>query len=1286
MPTKTSRSVVIIEVSVEYPYSETEILKKNGFSVTHLADISELSSLLKTSSTIDLILYEIRLDDGCDPTNLEQVLGEVEIPVMFISASTDPDIFSRYKEFECYGYIQRGCGVGILLASINTAFHLFKTKQLYAIKERNLTESEERSRELMNALPAAVLLHPLQKEGFAEFVSVNKWACERYGYSATEFLTLRANDITIIPDGNKKGQRGNRNKLLEEGRLIFESTHVTKSGDLFPVEINSKIIQIQGEPMILSVVHDISEKKSNRLAILESEDNFRQLFEESPISLWEEDFSAVVLYLNQLKADGVTDFRKYFDQNISELEKIGEKLLILDVNKASIELFKAGDKENLMANLVKTISDQSFEVLKEELIALAKGDKDYSTETELMTFDGELLHVMLNLKIGYNHQEGDQPDHVWGIVSMQDMTASKKAELALQEREHNYRQLFEESPISLWEEDFGPILAYIDHLKQNGVTDFRTFLDENPEEVTLMSSKLLVLDVNKTSVKLLKAKSKEDLMSSLDKTFTKRTIEEFKDEIISLADGNMEYNTEGEVQTLDGSNILDVLINVTVGLDNVESEGDGYQRGIVSLIDISDRKRMERDLQLAKDYSGNLMATANTVIVTLDLDANITSFNKYAEQLTGYEQAEVIGKNWFELFVTEEGQKTIPVVFRDALKQMPDVAEYENPILIRDGSERYFHWNNNVIYDPDGAIAGLLSIGNDITDRKQVEIEKEKDQAFMQAVIDAMPESLMVINPDFTIALANRSVTENSLGRGPVCEGLTCHLVSHGSHQPCGESDHSCPLQEVLETKKVVKICHLHRDKSGSDFPIEIIAAPIFNDKGDVIQVVESSRDISEREDLAQALIASEERYRTFFENNDAIIMMINPENGIIIFANNAALDFYRYTRENLVGMHITKINVLPPAEIKDRMRRAKLTNQNYFLFKHRLANGSIRDVELYQSTLTLDSKEVFSIIVHDITDRLMAEEARKSLERQVQHAQKLESLGVLAGGIAHDFNNILTSILGNADLALSELSPLSPARDNLMEIEKASRRAAELAKQMLAYSGKGRFVVEPIRVGELVFEMAHMLDVSISKKAILKYNFAENLPTFDGDATQMRQIIMNLITNASDAIGDASGVIALSTGAMECDRAYLDSGNNVLQTTQEERLEEGVYIYIEVSDTGCGMDDETISKIFDPFFTTKFTGRGLGMAAVLGIVRGHQGAIQIQSELGKGSTFKVLFPATGPPEDHIEAPNENRPSAEKWSASGTILIVDDEKSVRAVGKRMLEKYGFTVKTAQNGV
>jgi len=309
--------------------------------------------------------------------------------------------------------------------------------------------------------------------------------------------------------------------------------------------------------------------------------------------------------------------------------------------------------------------------------------------------------------------------------------------------------------------------------------------------------------------------------------------------------------------------------------------------------------------------------------------------------------------------------------------------------------------------------------------------------------------------------------------------------------------------------------------------------------------------------------------------------------------------------------------------------------------------------------------------------ERHILEEEKLEIEKQLQHVQKLESLGVMAGGIAHDFNNLLMGVMGNADLAQLKLSEVSPAYGNIGAIKVAAQRAAELCQQMLAYSGRGRFVIQALNLNDVVREMTHIFEVSISKKAALKFNLADNLPSVSADATQIRQVLMNLVVNASEAIGDESGVISISTGAHDCDQAYL------ADIYIDEKLPEGIYVYLEVSDTGCGMDEKTRSKLFDPFFTTKFTGRGLGLSAVLGIIRGHKGGIKVYSEPGKGTTFKLLFPALE--EALVEKSLENNGREEGWRGKGTILLVDDEDIVLVVGKEMIEHLGFKVLTATDG-
>ncbi len=261
-----------------------------------------------------------------------------------------------------------------------------------------------------------------------------------------------------------------------------------------------------------------------------------------------------------------------------------------------------------------------------------------------------------------------------------------------------------------------------------------------------------------------------------------------------------------------------------------------------------------------------------------------------------------------------------------------------------------------------------------------------------------------------------------------------------------------------------------------------------------------------------------------------------------------------------------------------------------------------------------------------EITNRKRAEEERLKLEAQIQQVQKFESLNVMAGSIAHNFNNLLTGVRGNLDLALSHLPTASPATKSIRAADKAANRAAKLSTLMLTYVGQSKVNMQTIDMVEIVEEMTAMLEMAVSKNVVLKFNLSPEPAFFKGDPGQIHQVIMNLVTNAAEAIGDADGTIRLTIDTIFCDhtcfqRSFLD-----------DNLPDGKYVCLEVSDTGCGIDQETLAKVFDPFFTTKFTGRGLGMAAVLGIQRTHRGAVSLNSEPGKGTTVRVVFPALDAP------------------------------------------------------
>jgi PAS domain S-box-containing protein len=308
--------------------------------------------------------------------------------------------------------------------------------------------------------------------------------------------------------------------------------------------------------------------------------------------------------------------------------------------------------------------------------------------------------------------------------------------------------------------------------------------------------------------------------------------------------------------------------------------------------------------------------------------------------------------------------------------------------------------------------------------------------------------------------------------------------------------------------------------------------------------------------------------------------------------------------------------------------------------------------------------------VSRDITDRVEAEVARRALETRMQEAQRLEGLGVLAGGIAHDFNNLLTPILGDASLALMDLPEDSPTRVRLEKIQKAARRAAALTHQMLAYAGHGALEVEPLDLSALVDEMAELLASSAGRRARLDLELAPDLPRIEADSSQLSQVVMNLITNAAEAVGDAAGTIAVRTGGFEVGRRT-EQGRWL-----GERLPSGPCVWFEVEDDGCGMDEATQSRIFDPFFTTKFTGRGLGLAAALGIVKSHGGAIDIGSRPGLGTRFRVMFPAA---ERTAATPPPRAADACDWQSEGTVLVVDDDEGVRELARETLERAGLRV-------
>ena len=462
----------------------------------------------------------------------------------------------------------------------------------------------------------------------------------------------------------------------------------------------------------------------------------------------------------------------------------------------------------------------------------------------------------------------------------------------------------------------------------------------------------------------------------------------------------------------------------------------------------------------------------------------------------------------------------------------------------------------------------------------------------------------------------------------------------------------------------------------------QTLLVPIRNPQGRFHRIVGISTDITNRRRSEQEVLERERLFRLLFERSGDANLLIDGNH--FVDCNQATVDLLKAVdKASVLGAHPGQLSPgtqpdgrASTEKAEEMITLAHRNGSHHFEWIHRKFDGTDFPVEVLLTAVPWKGKEILHTTWRDRTEARRAEEQRRHLEAQFQQAQKLESLGVLAGGIAHDFNNLLTAILGNLNLAQFNLNPESPAAPFLENAERTVLKASDLTKQMLAYSGKGRFVVKLHDVNVVVEEMAHLLQVSISKKAVLRVHLAKGLPPIEADGAQFQQVVMNLVTNASEALGDQEGTVAISTGMAELDADYIAS------TFPTQPLPPGRYITLEVSDTGQGMSPEVLARIFDPFFTTKPTGRGLGLSAMLGILKGHQAGLKIYSEVGRGSSFKAFFPAApghAGPAEPPEAP-ESAPLA------GRVLLVDDEAVILDTIGPALEALGLQVVLAHDGI
>jgi len=591
-------------------------------------------------------------------------------------------------------------------------------------------------------------------------------------------------------------------------------------------------------------------------------------------------------------------------------------------------------------------------------------------------------------------------------------------------------------------------------------------------------------------------------------------------------------------------------------------------------------------------------------------------------------------------------------------------------LRVDDGAERWVHGRGRLERDPAGRVVRMLGVIQDVTETKATEQALQEKSRELEAFFTNAQELLCFADTDGLFRRLNPE-WERVLGyRTDELEGRRFFDLVH----PDDLDATRAATRELGAQKQVLDFTNRFRARDGSYRSLEWRSFPA----GKLIYA--AARDVTERRRVEEALRVSEEKYSKAFRDAPVWISIATLADGTYLEVNDEVLRISGFSREELVGHRSTDVGWITP-ENRRRLLAALGTD------------GRITDLELTFRTkdgreviglvhgerIVVDGRECVLATTVDVTDRRRAEAARLELERRLLHSQKLESLGVLAGGIAHDFNNLLMGILANLELATGALGAEPAAEAAIEKAVLAARRAADLTRQMLAYSGQGGFQVTRVDLNALVEENAGLFRSVVARSATLQVTLSDQEPAIDADAGQAQQVVMNLITNAAEALGGRPGVVTVSTGLQDFDADALAASRTA------EKPAPGRFAYVEVVDTGSGMDPQTLERLFDPFFTTKFAGRGLGMSVVLGIVRGHKGAILIDSAPGRGSAIRVLFPAsrtagTGTGPEHLGVGGTGGAASR-----GRLLVVDDEAVVLGACLDYLKHRGFDVVGAESG-
>lgn len=719
--------------------------------------------------------------------------------------------------------------------------------------------------------------------------------------------------------------------------------------------------------------------------------------------------------------------------------------------------------------------------------------------------------------------------------------------------------------------------------------------------------------------------------------------------------------------------IREKSIVAILGIGNKPSDYDQQDVELVSLMadlawGIVEHKRYAELTRYQSEITKNM--SEGISLVRAD-NGMIVFTNQKFDKMFGYDPGELTGKDVSSVNAPNEmdPEETKNSIMETLGKTGEWHGEIEN--VKKNGTHFWCHARVSV-FDSIEHGKVFLGVHTDITDRKQAVVSLRESESRFRGAFEYGAIGMAIVSPEGKLLQVNTRVSEML---GYTEEELLSKTFQDITHPDDLDTDLNYVRQMLAGEIQTYNTEKRYFHKHGQIIWALLSVSLVRNSNGSPLCFISQIKDINDSKLAEEALQASERRFKSLIRNSSDSITILD-KNGTQIFVSDVVERMLGYTPSELINIPVIEEMIHPNDQEAVRAAFVKVQQEGEVVvqYRHRHKNGSWVYLEGW-GTNQLQNPDIRGVVVNvrDITERKQIEDEKLAFEHQLQQVQRLESLGVLAGGIAHDFNNILAVIMGHC--ALAEMDYLK-AEDHIPTIMKAAERAAGLCRQMLAYAGKTQFVQANVNFGAQVAEAVKMLQSTLPQNAVITFEGSPDIPEINADASQINQVAMNLIINASEAIGEKQGEIRVV--ASKCLITEGHSEKDYLGKI----IPSGGYACLEVTDTGCGMSAETYNRLFEPFYTTKFTGRGLGMSAVLGIISAHGGALQLFSEPELGTTFKIFLPL---PCNALESGTLHQKDSTIWKGTGTVLLVEDEEQVLVLAKSMLKTLGFDVVVAVNG-